>query len=244
MPEGSGHLLRHVMPSLATRIPMLLVAGERDIASKDAVQAVRPLVERGRLNKIELYPSPLHGYKLLRLEPKVTSTLFQFLDTTLKTAPSPGSPSTTSSPSPSPRSRPSATPGPAMPSRTSPRPKPRRPRTRRQAQGRRRPEARGRPSQARTVVTRSSAVAVPYTRMETRRQGRRPQESWIPPFPPRIAAYNAYERRVTNVRDESMVLGRETQVAPAEVRSWWPGGDRWRRGRGFAISGERPIIRL
>jgi pimeloyl-ACP methyl ester carboxylesterase len=84
MPEGSGQLLRRVTPSLATRIPMLLVAGERDIASKDAVQAVRPLVERGRLNKIELYPSPLHGYKLLRLEPKVTSTLFQFLDTTLK----------------------------------------------------------------------------------------------------------------------------------------------------------------
>ena len=84
MPEGSGYLLRHVMPSLATRIPMLLLAGERDNASKDAVQAVRPMVERGRLNKIELYPSPLHGYKLLRLEPKVTSALFHFLENTLK----------------------------------------------------------------------------------------------------------------------------------------------------------------
>jgi hypothetical protein len=84
MPEGSGYLLRHVTPSLATRIPMLLLAGERDNASKDAVQTVRPMVERGRLNKIELYPSPLHGYKLLRLEPKVTSSLFHFLDTTLK----------------------------------------------------------------------------------------------------------------------------------------------------------------
>ena len=84
MPEGSGYLLRHVTPSLATRIPMLLLAGERDGASKDAVQAVRPMVERGRLNKIELYPSPLHGYKLLRLEPKVTSALFHFLDNTLK----------------------------------------------------------------------------------------------------------------------------------------------------------------
>ncbi len=84
MPEGSGYLLRHVTPSLATRIPMLLLAGERDNASKDAVQAVRPIVERGRLNKIELYPSPLHGYKLLRLEPKVTSALFHFLENTLK----------------------------------------------------------------------------------------------------------------------------------------------------------------
>src|SRR5262249_54013461 len=49
-----------------------------------AIQGVRPLVERGRLNKIELYPSSLHGYKLLRLEPKVTSTLFHFLDTSIK----------------------------------------------------------------------------------------------------------------------------------------------------------------
>ena len=72
------------LPSLATRIPMLLLAGEHDIASKDAMQAVRPLVERARLNKVELYPSSLHGYKLLRLEPKVTSSVFRFLDTTLK----------------------------------------------------------------------------------------------------------------------------------------------------------------
>jgi pimeloyl-ACP methyl ester carboxylesterase len=84
MPEGSGYQLRHITPSLATRIPMLLLAAERDAGSKDAVQGVRPLVERGRLNKIELYPSSLHGYKLLRLEPKVTSTLFHFLDNTIK----------------------------------------------------------------------------------------------------------------------------------------------------------------
>jgi hypothetical protein len=84
MAEGSGYLLRSVMPSLATRIPMLMIAGERDNASKDAIQGVRPLVERGRLNKIELYPSSLRGYKLLRLEPKVTSALIHFLDNTLK----------------------------------------------------------------------------------------------------------------------------------------------------------------
>jgi alpha-beta hydrolase superfamily lysophospholipase len=84
MPEGTGYQLRHITPSLATRIPMLLLAGEKDNASKDAIQGVRTLVERGRLNKIELYPSSLHGYKLLRLEPKVTSTLFHYLDTTIK----------------------------------------------------------------------------------------------------------------------------------------------------------------
>src|SRR5205814_1325911 len=87
MPEGSGYVLGHVLASLAPRIPLLLLAGERDNASKDAVQAVRALVERARLNKVELYPSSLHGYKLLRLEPKVTATLFHFLDTTLRSRP-------------------------------------------------------------------------------------------------------------------------------------------------------------
>ena len=84
MPEGSGYVLRHTLASIAPRIPLLLVAGENDHASKDAIQASRVLVERARLNKVEFYPSSLHGYKLLRLEPKVTSTIFRFLDTSLK----------------------------------------------------------------------------------------------------------------------------------------------------------------
>jgi hypothetical protein len=84
MPEGSGYLLRRVLASLAPRIPLLLQAGERDNASKDALQTVRESVERARLNKVELYPSSLHGYKLLRLEPRVASTLLRFLDTALR----------------------------------------------------------------------------------------------------------------------------------------------------------------
>ncbi len=84
MPDEMGIQLRHLVPSLALRVPMLFMAGERDNPSMDAIQAVRTQVERGRLNRIELYPSPLHGYKLLRLEPKVTPALFRFLDNTLK----------------------------------------------------------------------------------------------------------------------------------------------------------------
>jgi hypothetical protein len=83
--EGSGFLLSHVLAAVAPRVPLLLLAGERDSASKDAVQSVRQLIERVRLNKVELFPaSPLSGYKLLRLEPKVPSTIFRFLDTALK----------------------------------------------------------------------------------------------------------------------------------------------------------------
>jgi hypothetical protein len=86
-PEGFGYVLGHVLASLAPRVPLLLLAGERDNPSRDAVQSVRQVVQRTRLNKVELFPSSLHGYKFLRLEPKITSALFQFLDISLKNRP-------------------------------------------------------------------------------------------------------------------------------------------------------------
>jgi hypothetical protein len=86
-PEGSGYILARGLVALAPRVPLLLIAGERDNASKDAVQSVRQTVQRVRLSKIELFPSALRGYKLLRLEPKITSALFHFLETTLKNRP-------------------------------------------------------------------------------------------------------------------------------------------------------------
>ncbi len=86
-PEGFGYVLGHVVASLAPRVPLLLLAGERDTPSKDAVQSAQQVVQRTRLNKVELFPSSLHGYKFLRLEPKITSALFQFLDTSLKNRP-------------------------------------------------------------------------------------------------------------------------------------------------------------
>jgi alpha-beta hydrolase superfamily lysophospholipase len=86
-PDGSGYVLSHLITSLAPRIPLELLAGSKDNASKDAVESVRRLVERARLNKIELFPSSLHGYKLLRLEPKVSEAITRFLETTLKLRP-------------------------------------------------------------------------------------------------------------------------------------------------------------
>jgi hypothetical protein len=87
MPEGFGYVLGQALSSLATRVPLLIMAGERDNPSKDAAQSVKNLVTRGRLNKVELFPSTFHGYKLLRLEPKLTTTLFHFLETALKNRP-------------------------------------------------------------------------------------------------------------------------------------------------------------
>jgi pimeloyl-ACP methyl ester carboxylesterase len=86
-PAGSGYVLGHILPSLAPRTPLALLAGSKDNASKDAVESVRRLVERARLNKVELFPSSLHGYKLMRLEPKVTPAIIRFLEPTLKLRP-------------------------------------------------------------------------------------------------------------------------------------------------------------
>lgn len=86
-PAGSGYVLGHILPSLAPRIPLALLAGSKDNASKDAVESVRRVVERARLNKVELFPSSLHGYKLMRLEPKVTPAIMRFLEPTIKLRP-------------------------------------------------------------------------------------------------------------------------------------------------------------
>jgi alpha-beta hydrolase superfamily lysophospholipase len=82
MADGEGLLLGQVLASLAPRVPLMVMVGERDQVSRDPVRAVRPLVERAqfKLNKVEMFDSSLHGYKLLRLEPKVTSTLTKFLE--------------------------------------------------------------------------------------------------------------------------------------------------------------------
>ncbi len=83
-PEGFGFVLGHLVGALTPRVPLFLVAGDRDKASRDAVQSIRARVERSRLNKVELFPSSLQGYKLLRLEPKAAVAVMRFLDTSLK----------------------------------------------------------------------------------------------------------------------------------------------------------------
>lgn len=82
--EGEGYRLEPLIAALAPRLPLMILAGERDAACKDALKAVRPVVERSRLNKVELFPSSLHGYKLLWLEPRITGVVARHLDGTVK----------------------------------------------------------------------------------------------------------------------------------------------------------------
>jgi hypothetical protein len=88
MADGEGFLLREVTSSLAPRIPLMLMVGERDPVSADPVRTVRPTVERPaaglKLNRVEMFDSSLHGYKLLWLEPRVTSLIAKFFEGTVK----------------------------------------------------------------------------------------------------------------------------------------------------------------
>ena len=84
MPSGSGYVFPRVMASLAPRFPVLLAVGERDAGSHDAVKRARSAVEKSRQSKVELFPSSLHGYKLLRLEPRAATVIAKFLEPTVK----------------------------------------------------------------------------------------------------------------------------------------------------------------
>lgn len=83
-PTGHGYRLNQLLDSLAQRFPVLIMAGESDKSSSDAVRAAAAPMARSRLNKITRYPSALHGYTLLRLEPKATGDMVRFLDGALK----------------------------------------------------------------------------------------------------------------------------------------------------------------
>jgi pimeloyl-ACP methyl ester carboxylesterase len=84
MPEGEGMAFPRLITTLAPRIPVLLTTGERDASSHETVRRVRAGIERTRQNKVILYPSSLHGYKLLRLEPKAALDVAKFLEGTIK----------------------------------------------------------------------------------------------------------------------------------------------------------------
>jgi alpha-beta hydrolase superfamily lysophospholipase len=86
MADGEGLLLGKVTGALAPRFPLLVMVGKDDRFSYDPVRAVRSIVENPlhKQNKVEVFDSALHGYKLLRLEPKVTSGITRFLEGTAK----------------------------------------------------------------------------------------------------------------------------------------------------------------
>jgi len=87
--QSQGISAKPPITALAARVPLDIMAGERDAASAglvdDGPASVKAIVKRFRSNKVETFPSALHGYKLLQFEPTMTSAVFQFLESTIKT---------------------------------------------------------------------------------------------------------------------------------------------------------------
>lgn len=86
--QSQGVFAKPAITQVAARIPLDIMVGERDAASfglvDDGPGSVKAIVRRGRLNKVETFPSALHGYKLLQFEPNLTAAIFGFLDGTIK----------------------------------------------------------------------------------------------------------------------------------------------------------------
>ncbi|WP_435008683.1 alpha/beta hydrolase [Tundrisphaera lichenicola] len=86
--QAQGLPIKAPITALAARVPIDLMVGERDAASlgliDDGPASIKAIVKRQRNNQVDTFPSALHGYKLLRLEPNLTGTLTRFLDATIK----------------------------------------------------------------------------------------------------------------------------------------------------------------
>jgi len=82
--QSQGLRAKPNLTTLAARVPLDLIVGERDTLSFELVDAIKPIVKRGRLNQVETFPSALHGYQLLRLEPNLTGSITKFLEATIK----------------------------------------------------------------------------------------------------------------------------------------------------------------
>ena len=89
MVDGKNQGIRAQQPitALAPPHPICILSGEKDALSAELVKVLKPAVTRVPKNKVEQFPSSLHGFKLLRLEPNITITLTRFFDETIKAKP-------------------------------------------------------------------------------------------------------------------------------------------------------------
>jgi hypothetical protein len=89
--QSQGLNFKPFMTNIAARVPIDLLVGEKDAASfplvDDSPTSVNATVKRQRSNKIETFPSALHGYKLLQFEPNLTQSITRFLEATSKVNP-------------------------------------------------------------------------------------------------------------------------------------------------------------
>ncbi len=79
--EAWGTRLAPALTALAPRLPMLLIAGDRDT---ELAKSAQPVLERHPLSKVAFFETRLQGNRLLGFEPKVVETLTKFLEEPVK----------------------------------------------------------------------------------------------------------------------------------------------------------------
>lgn len=80
--EAYGLRLAPNLQALAPRLPILMLAGEKDA---ELTKAARPVIERPRLpSKVTTFETKLQGDVLLRYEPKAVEALAKFLEEPVK----------------------------------------------------------------------------------------------------------------------------------------------------------------
>ena len=82
--EIPGIPLARVLPTIATRFPLLAMAGDRDAASIQTVRDNQRIIERHRLSRAAFYDTTLHSGKMLTFFPKLTTIIERFLDDPVK----------------------------------------------------------------------------------------------------------------------------------------------------------------
>ena len=86
--QSQGLTMKGPVTALAARLPLNFLVGERDNSSfplvDDGVLSLKGILKRYQSNKVETFPSALHGYKLLQFEPNITASIAKFLDSKIK----------------------------------------------------------------------------------------------------------------------------------------------------------------
>jgi pimeloyl-ACP methyl ester carboxylesterase len=79
--EAQGLLIGPAVGTIAPRIPILLLAGDREA---ELAATLKPTVERQRLSKVVHLKTPLRGTRLVRYGPKAAETLTKYLEEPVK----------------------------------------------------------------------------------------------------------------------------------------------------------------
>jgi hypothetical protein len=82
--DAQGLRLSPTIGLLAPRVPIAVLVGQKDALSINAVRDTKPIVERQQRSKVVQFDTTLHGYKLLRLVPKVVEPIDNFFKETIK----------------------------------------------------------------------------------------------------------------------------------------------------------------